>query len=126
LVTAAERPELTDDMLRLGASPWPEFLNHGPVVRRLWRSIYELAPDYQFGLLDDQTNALAAVGNCIPIRWDGEGRTLPDRDPRDGRGRQPPWSLRPGRAGAANPEAPLPSDSNGALHPLAPRGRLSI
>jgi hypothetical protein len=79
LVTAAERPELTDDMLRLGASPWPEFLNHDPVVSGLWRSIYELAPDFQLALLDEQTNALAAIGNCIPIRWDGEAETLPDR-----------------------------------------------
>ena len=79
MVTAAERPELTDDMLRLGASPWPEFLNHDPVVSELWRSIYELAPDYQFGLLDEQANALAAVGNCIPIRWDGDAETLPNR-----------------------------------------------
>jgi hypothetical protein len=66
-------------MLRLGASPWPEFLDHDPVVNELWRFIYELAPGYQFGLLDEQADSLAAVGNCIPIRWDGNAETLPDR-----------------------------------------------
>ena len=79
LVTAAERPELVSQMLRLGTSPWPEFLDHDPVVNALWRSIYELAPSYQFGLLDEQANSLAAMGNCLPIRWDGRAEALPER-----------------------------------------------
>jgi hypothetical protein len=79
LFTAAERPDLVPEMLRLGASPWPEFLDHGPVVGELWRFLYELAPDYQFALVDEGTSALAAMGNCIPIRWDRDPRTLPDR-----------------------------------------------
>jgi GNAT superfamily N-acetyltransferase len=78
LATAAERPELAEGMLRLGASPWPEFLNHDAVVRALWRYLYELAPDYQFVLLDEQRESLVAIGNCIPIRWDGDPHTLPN------------------------------------------------
>ena len=78
LVTVAERPELAPEMLRLGASPWPVFLNHDAVVEALWRFLYELAPEYQFALLDEQTGSLAAMGNCIPIRWDLDPQTLPD------------------------------------------------
>jgi hypothetical protein len=78
LVTVAERPELEGEMLRLGASPWPVFLNHGAVVMALWRFLYELAPEYQFALVDEQTGSLAAMGNCIPIRWDRDPQTLPD------------------------------------------------
>ena len=74
----AERPDLATEMRSLGASPWPEFLDHDAVVNAHWRFLYELAPDYQFGLLDEQTNLLAAMGNCIPIRWDGNPHTLPD------------------------------------------------
>jgi GNAT superfamily N-acetyltransferase len=79
LVTAAERPELVDAMRRLGASPWPEFLNHDAVVQALWRYLYELAPDYQFALIDAKSESLVAVGNSIPIRWDGQPHSLPDR-----------------------------------------------
>jgi hypothetical protein len=79
LVTAAEEPALEAEMLRFGASPWPEFLDHDAVVNELWRSIYALAPGYQFALLDGRTGSLAAVGNCIPMRWDGDAATLPDR-----------------------------------------------
>src|SRR5436190_14035513 len=67
LVTVAEEPALAAEMLRLGASPWPEFLDHDAVVNELWRLIYELAPGYQFALLDEHADSVAAVGNCIPI-----------------------------------------------------------
>jgi hypothetical protein len=64
VVTAAERPDLASAMQRLGASPSPEFLHHDPVVNALWPSIYELAPRYQLGLLDEEANSLAAKGTA--------------------------------------------------------------
>lgn len=79
LVTAAERPELVEQMLRLGASPWPEFLDHDAVVNEHWPALYELAPGYQFALLDEATGSPAAMGNSIPIRWDGDPASLPAR-----------------------------------------------
>lgn len=79
IVTAAERPDLVEAMRRLGASPWPEFLNRDAVVEALWRYLYELAPAYQFALLEEKSESLLAIGNCIPIRWDGDPHTLPDR-----------------------------------------------
>lgn len=78
VVTAADRPERVEEMLRLAASPWPEFLDHDEVVNALWGYLYELASDYQFGLLDEQSDSLVAIGNCVPIRWDGDPQTLPD------------------------------------------------
>src|SRR5664280_2918190 len=78
VITAAGRPDLTDAMRRLGASPWPEFLlGHDEVVNRLWDRLYELWPDYQFALADPDGDDLIAVGNCLPIRWDGNPATLP-------------------------------------------------
>jgi hypothetical protein len=79
LLTAAERPQIVQAMRTLGASPWPKFLDHGAVVRALWPYLYELAPDYQFALLNEKTGSLVAIGNCIPIRWDGNPHSLPDR-----------------------------------------------
>ena len=79
VVTAAERPELVSAMDELGGSPWPEFMLHDAVVGELWDCLYELAPAYQFALLDGDDSAPVAVGNCIPIRWDGDPDTLADR-----------------------------------------------
>jgi GNAT superfamily N-acetyltransferase len=76
VVTAADRPDLIDAMLELGASPWPEFLGHDEVVNRLWGRLYDRLPEYQFGLTDGD-GGLIAVGNCLPIRWDGDPSTLP-------------------------------------------------
>ncbi len=49
------------------------------MVEALWAYLYELASDYQFALLDETSESLVAVGNCIPIRWDGDPHSLPDR-----------------------------------------------
>lgn len=80
VVTAAQRPDLVDNMLALGASPWPDFLlGHDEVVNHLWGSLYERLPGYQFALADRDRDDLIAVGNCLPIRWDGDPATLPTR-----------------------------------------------
>jgi hypothetical protein len=54
IVTAADRPDLIPEIRRLGASPWPDFLNHDEVVNEYWRFLYELVPDYQFALLEQE------------------------------------------------------------------------
>lgn len=76
VVTAAHRPDLIDAMSELGASPWPGFLGHDEVVNRLWGRLYDWLPEYQFALADRHGD-LIAVGNCLPIRWDGDPATLP-------------------------------------------------
>lgn len=79
VIIAAERPDLIEAMRGLGASPWPEFLGHDEVVNSLWDRLYERFPDYQFALADRERGDLIAIGNCLPIRWDGDPSTLPPR-----------------------------------------------
>jgi len=77
VITAAARPDLVAAMRLLGASPWPEFLGHDEVVDRLWGRLYGLLPDYQFALTERHGDQLIAIGNCLPIRWDGDPSSLP-------------------------------------------------
>ncbi|MGZ6329149.1 MAG: GNAT family N-acetyltransferase, partial [Candidatus Limnocylindrales bacterium] len=77
VVTAAARPDLVAEMRRLGGSPWPEFLGHDEVVNRRWDALFELFPDYQFGLLDRHEETLLAMGDCLPIQWAGDPLELP-------------------------------------------------
>jgi hypothetical protein len=79
VITAAGRPDLIDSMRDLGASPWPEFLGHDEVVNGRWNDLYERFPDFQFALAGRERGNLIAVGNCLPIRWDGDPSTLPAR-----------------------------------------------
>jgi hypothetical protein len=62
-------------MKRLGGSPWPEFLDHDATVNEYWPSLYELVPEYQFAVLEG--DQLVAIGNALPIVWDGDPHTLP-------------------------------------------------
>lgn len=76
IVTAADRPDLIPELLALGAAAWPAFLDHDAVVNEYWRFLYELVPGYQFGLID-QVDGTVAMGNSVPIVWDGDRRSLP-------------------------------------------------
>ena len=73
--TAARRPDLIPNMQQLGASPWPEFLDHDAVVNAHWPALYELVPEFQFAALED--GELVAIGNAVPIGWNGDPQTLP-------------------------------------------------
>ncbi len=79
VITAAGSPDLIGAMRDLGASPWPEFLGHDEVVSGRWDDLYERFPDFQFALAGRERGDLLAVGNCLPIRWDGDPSTLPAR-----------------------------------------------
>jgi GNAT superfamily N-acetyltransferase len=73
--TVAERPDLEE---RLGeiSDPWPEFMNHDPVVRRFFPALYERFRDFQYVLYDDETDIVLGEGCSIPIRWDGSAESL--------------------------------------------------
>jgi hypothetical protein len=73
--TVAQRPDLEE---RLGeiSDPWPEFMNHDPVVRRLFPGVYERFPEFQFVLYDQETEIVLGEGCRIPIRWDGSTKSL--------------------------------------------------
>src|SRR5262245_27511284 len=75
--TLAERPQLRPHFARLHAVAWPSFL-HDDAVNALWPRLYADFPDYQIGLYD-RSGKVVAVGNTIPIPWDGTTRGLPAR-----------------------------------------------
>ena len=80
IVTAAERKDLVPAMQALGASPWPEFLGHDEVVNRHWHLLYDTFADYQFAVwdpADEERDGVLAIGNCVPITWDGNPARLP-------------------------------------------------
>lgn len=79
IVTLDQRPDLIDaaDKLASQSGAWPEFMLHDPVAdKHFWR-LYDTFPANQLVLLDDQ-GGLAAMGNTIPVTWDGTLEDLPD------------------------------------------------
>jgi hypothetical protein len=73
--TLAERPRLRPHFARLHAVAWPSFLRDD-AVNAVWPRLYEEFPEFQIGLLD-RSGKVVAIGNTIPIPWDGDVRRLP-------------------------------------------------
>jgi len=65
-------------MNQVGSEPWPEFMFHDLVSDGLWNRLYEVFPNFQFGLMENRAGRLVAVANSIPLAWHGASLLLPD------------------------------------------------
>ena len=74
VLTHAERPELAD---RADFNVWPAYNTHGDVLNRYWSRLYEVFPEFQFVLYDDEEDVVLAEGHTIPFAWDGTAEGLP-------------------------------------------------
>ena len=74
--TYAQRPDLVAEARRLNGSVWPEFMFHDAVADRLWDRLEGTFADYQTMWLDDN-DQVVAVGNTLPLVWDGAIDHLP-------------------------------------------------
>ncbi len=76
VVTLAENPDTFARRVPLLRQVWPEYNMHGDVLNARWGEIDDRYPEFQFVLLDGD-GALAGLGNCTPLRWDGTAEDLP-------------------------------------------------
>ena len=58
---------------------WPEFMLHDPVANENWHELFDRFSEYQFALMDRETNRMAAMGNSLPFHWDQELSELPEK-----------------------------------------------
>lgn len=72
----AQKPELENEAREIGAQAWPEFMLQDPVADKYWERLFDVFPNFQIVVCDDENNVVAA-GNTIPFRWNGETETLP-------------------------------------------------
>jgi GNAT superfamily N-acetyltransferase len=77
LHTFADRPGRGREADALCGPAWPEFMRHDPVSDQ-WPRLMSDFPGFQVFLCDGQ-DAIVAVGNAIPVAWDGRTESLPDR-----------------------------------------------
>ena len=74
VVTWEERPELAD---RGPTGVWPEYNHHGDVFDVYWDAVLDAFPQYQFALVDEETDRVLAEGHTGPLAWDGSDASLP-------------------------------------------------
>jgi GNAT superfamily N-acetyltransferase len=75
--TDAERPDLRGSPLL--EDIWPEFMYHDPILNRLFRDAIRGTPELQFYAWDDERDEVVGQGNAVPVAWDGDADSLPDR-----------------------------------------------
>jgi hypothetical protein len=69
VITGAEQPDLLNQANQKIGAEWPEFMLHDPVANG-FDDLYERLPQYQFGLVDRETEEIASIGNSIPLRFE--------------------------------------------------------
>ena len=57
---------------------WPEFMLQDPIAGEHWHELFDRFNDYQFALLDTETNSMAAMANSVPFYWDKPVKDLPE------------------------------------------------
>ncbi|MFH1686321.1 MAG: hypothetical protein ABIE70_02215 [bacterium] len=75
IATYDQAPDLFAERDRLVHEAFPEFAMHSAIIDEYFWALYEAYPDYQFGL--HHGGKLVAIGNCMPVAFDGPLTSLP-------------------------------------------------
>ena len=77
LVSFAARPDLNSSISAHNVGIWQPFMLEDEVANRHFGTAFERWPEFQLILLDG-AGAIVAVGNAMPLWWDGSDAGLPD------------------------------------------------
>jgi hypothetical protein len=78
LVSLAEDPQWAEESKSMDHENWPEFMFHDPVANECWADLYGMFPEYQFVLIEKQTDKIVLLANSIPFFWDKALKDLPN------------------------------------------------
>jgi len=78
VITVQDQPETAARIEAITQPAWPEFMHHDPVARENWHVLYEHFPEFQFVLLDANTDFVVAAVNSIAVGWEGDTGDLPN------------------------------------------------
>ena len=72
-----DHPEYRRLANNIAEASWHEFMLHDPVANENWHELFDRFKEYQFAMLDIETNRMAAMGNSVPFYWDQPLSELP-------------------------------------------------
>jgi len=78
LITPNDLDDYRDRAGDISEAAWPEFMLHDPIANENWHELFDRFADYQFAMLDTETNRMAAMGNSLPFHWDQDISDLPE------------------------------------------------
>ncbi|UCD64010.1 MAG: GNAT family N-acetyltransferase, partial [Candidatus Zixiibacteriota bacterium] len=77
VITGTDHPDFAAATVKLTGAAWPEFMLHDPLAE-YFNSLYRHLPQFQFALVQKGSDTWMAMGNSIPLAWDGRPADLPD------------------------------------------------
>ncbi|MCK4258834.1 MAG: amino acid adenylation domain-containing protein, partial [Halanaerobiales bacterium] len=77
LYTLSQLPEKKDDLDQIHSAAWPEYFIGDKTYLQYWNQIMVEFSKYQVLLLNNK-DEVVAVGNVMPIYWDGTVENLPE------------------------------------------------
>jgi GNAT superfamily N-acetyltransferase len=78
LITPNVLADYRDRAGEISEASWPEFMLHDPIAYEYWHELFDRFIEYQFALLDTETNRMAAMANSLPFHWDKDLSELPE------------------------------------------------
>jgi len=78
IITTNDLEDYRDRAGDLSETCWPEFMLHDDIANKNWHDLFDRFSEYQFAMLDTETNRMAAMGNSLPFYWDKDLAELPE------------------------------------------------
>ncbi|HUE98739.1 MAG TPA: GNAT family N-acetyltransferase [Anaerolineales bacterium] len=78
LISPNDLSDYRDRAGDIGVASWPEFMMQDSVANEHWHELFDRFSNYQFALLDTETDRMAAMGNSLPFYWDQPLEELPE------------------------------------------------
>jgi GNAT superfamily N-acetyltransferase len=78
MISPDDLPDYRDRAADISEVSWPEFMLHDAVANESWHELFDRFSDYQFAMLDTETDRMAAMGNSLPFHWDRPLEDLPE------------------------------------------------
>ncbi|GMQ55844.1 hypothetical protein AN1V17_02360 [Vallitalea sediminicola] len=76
MFTVSQLSEFKDEIKNMHVDAWPEYFIGDETNKKYWGKLFDKFPKYQMALRNKDGD-IVAVGNSIPICWEGTTETLP-------------------------------------------------
>jgi GNAT superfamily N-acetyltransferase len=78
IISPQDHSDYRDMAGDIAVASWPEFMMHDPIADENWHELFDRFEDYQFAMLDTESNRMAAMGNSVPFHWGQPIEELPE------------------------------------------------
>ena len=78
IITPSDLPDYRSRAGDISEASWPEFMMHDATANANWHELFDRFSEYQFALLDTESDRMAAMGNSLPFHWEDNLSDLPE------------------------------------------------